>query len=266
VRSITEAEIEWQRFVAPGIRMGHVGRQIVVDWRGGGRLVASADGRDHVFSPDAGADAEKLAKFRATGLLACRRYLEGNVSLHGSAVRLASGGALVLVGDSGAGKSTTAMALVEQEGAAFLADDIVPLDWRDEIPLVSPVDDAFWLDPAALGWLGVARTSTEKLQHPPRARATGPERLLAIVELTFDDQALDPTIEPIVGQEAFLVISRAHVCYSTGQPNTVIRDLSLRARTAVSAPLLRLRRRRSFDDLASAATTLAGLPLRTAEP
>jgi hypothetical protein len=52
-------------------------------------------------------------------------HLQGVVCLHGSAIAIQDQ-AILLLGDSGAGKSTTAAAL-SQRGFAILSDDIVPL-------------------------------------------------------------------------------------------------------------------------------------------
>jgi hypothetical protein len=262
VKSVRDDAIEWQGFVAPGVRTGLAPPYVVVEWRGVGRLIASGDGGDAHFAPEAGVDEGELAKFRATSLLACRRYLEGKVSLHGSAICLPSGGCIALVGDSGAGKSTTAMALVEARGAAFLADDVVPLDWVDEKPWVSPVADGLWLDAASLSGLGMTddmagRRANDKRRRTPRAHASAAAPLRAIVEAVFDEAATRPALEPLVGQDTFLVLSRVHVCYSMPHTISTVRDLALRARTAATVPLYRLRRRRSFADLPSSAELLA---------
>ena len=91
-----------------GVQMGRAGAQIVVDWRGIGGL-SSLSGGEGTFMPVPGADVALLEKFCATSLLACRRYLAGALSLHGSAVALPTG-AIVFVSDCDAGKSTTGMA------------------------------------------------------------------------------------------------------------------------------------------------------------
>ncbi|TXD35419.1 hypothetical protein FRC98_16525 [Lujinxingia vulgaris] len=49
------------------------------------------------------------------------------VALHGSALRLPDGDTIAIIGDSGAGKSTTALGLVRR-GATLLADDLVLVD------------------------------------------------------------------------------------------------------------------------------------------
>ncbi|RVU42245.1 hypothetical protein EA187_16795 [Lujinxingia sediminis] len=49
------------------------------------------------------------------------------VALHGSALRCPGGDTIAIIGDSGAGKSTTALGLVRR-GATLLADDLVLID------------------------------------------------------------------------------------------------------------------------------------------
>jgi hypothetical protein len=171
---------------------------------------------------------------------------------------LLSSAVVVLVGDSGAGKSTTAMALVERDGASFLADDIVPIDWRGATPVVPPMSDSFWLAGDASAWLGVEhQVAGKKRPHPPRRRAVKPERLSAIVHLSFDDSIEGIQIEPVGGQEKFLILSHAHVCYSTADEDEPLRNLAARARLAASTRVLRLRRPRSLDLLATTGRALA---------
>ena len=52
----------------------------------------------------------------------------GLLALHGSAVRSAQGQAVVFIGGSGAGKSTSAYELARMPGAALMADDLVLVD------------------------------------------------------------------------------------------------------------------------------------------
>ncbi len=241
--------IDWFPFQPrEGVRMGRRGSHLAIEWDGIGRLIATPSGADAHFTPAEGVDASVLAKFRATSLLACQRYLAGALSLHGSAVRLASG-AVVLVGDNGAGKSTAAMALVAYGDAAFMADDIVPIDWVGGVPVVTPVEDALWLMGDASASFGLEPPSGEKGPYVPRSRAGAPERLAAIVHLTFDESVDGLAFEPLLGQETFLVLSQAQVCYSSGGDQETLSQLSTRAHLADAVPVVRLRRRRSLDAL-----------------
>jgi len=252
---VSGAEVEWLSSPDNGVRLGRTGEGPVVEWAGIGRLVVSRSG-EHTFRPGTDVDAEALRKFRATDLLACQRYLGGHPSLHGSAVAWACG-AVALVGESGAGKSTTAMALVERTGAAFIADDIVPLEASDEQIVIGPVDDCFWLEADACAWFGVAGASSRKTPVVPRVREQGPSLLRSIVQLVFDEGAREPELTRITGQEAFVVLSRSQVSFSFGLADAVVRDLEDRSRLAASISILRLRRRRSMDALDAVANLLA---------
>jgi hypothetical protein len=234
-----------------GVRMGRIGKQIVVEWRGIGRFHWSGSDSDGTFVAAAGADGDALKKFQATSLLACRRYLAGALSLHGSAVSLGDG-AVVFLGDCNAGKSTTAMALVERHGGGFLADDVVPIDWHGNAPVVCPVDDSFWLAGDASSWFGMKATAAHKCPYPPRERAAAAERLRVIVHLIFDESVGRPQLRPVTGDDAFIVLSEGHVCYSTGADEDALRNLASRARLAQATAIYRLRRSRSLDALGPA--------------
>jgi ABC-type dipeptide/oligopeptide/nickel transport system ATPase component len=209
-----------------------------------GRLVASPDGIDPTFEPVPGVDPEMLAKFRATDLLACTRYLAGGISLHASAVAW-PGAALALVGESGAGKSTTAMGLVERRGAAFLADDIVSLRLApDSNPLAEPVEDSFWLEGRACSWFGVPERAEAKQPCRPRKRATEAVPLTAVVHLAFDDSEEGVRLDALSGHDRFLVWTRAHVSFAFQRPERVLDDFNKRASLSEAVPLFDLRRPR----------------------
>src|ERR1017187_6947750 len=94
-----EARIDWlPSALRDGVRIGRAGAPVVVEWRGIGSFLGSPSAKTGTFIAAAGTDAAMIDKFKATSLLACRRYLAGNLSLHASAVALPVG-AIVLVGD-----------------------------------------------------------------------------------------------------------------------------------------------------------------------
>jgi predicted ATPase len=163
---------------------------------------------------------------------------------------------MVLVGEAGAGKSTTAMALVERTGATFLADDIVPVDWQNGIALVPPIDDHFWLTADSAAWFGLQVSPGRKLPHAPRERATSAEALRAVVHLAFDRGGGSVSWEELKGQEKFMVLSRAQVCYSTFEEDDTLRNLEARALLAASVPVFRLRRPRDMAGLTTIAKAL----------
>ncbi len=238
-----------------GVRIGRRGRQVVVEWERIGRFVSSTSGREGTFWADKNANVATLEKFRATGLMACRRYLDGRLSLHGSAVGL-PGGAVALVGESGVGKSTTAMALVEENGAKFMADDVVPIDWDEVGPVVSPVEDSFWLARDASVWFGLSAPLGEKRACAPRERSPKQERLNAIVYLVFDDDVHHADLQPVTGADAFVLLNGTQVGFSIGSDEETLRNFAIRARLASTARVFRLRRPRTLDCLRMAARLL----------
>jgi hypothetical protein len=251
--------IDWHSpDILDGVRIGRAGARIVVEWARFGRLLWT-EGEQMTFLPVPDVPAAQLEKFRATTLLACVRYLERKISLHGSAVQLAFG-ALALIGESGAGKSTTAMMLVENCGGKFLADDLVPVDWRSSVALIPPVNDSLWLNEDAVKWFGRRSTLAVKDAHPPRARAAVAEPLAAIVQLAFDDTLESSAlIEPMNGREKFMLLCSAHPCYFTGDGDDAVWTFDARARLAEAIPFFRLRRRRSLQTLPVSTDLLSGL-------
>jgi len=238
------------------LRIGRTSSAIVIEWRGIGRLSAPLAGGSPTFVPEEPVRPDLLKKFQATELLACRRYLAGRASLHGSAVAL-GGQALVLVGASGAGKSTTAMALVEHSGASFLADDIVPIDWVGTIAHAPPVDDALWLTSEAREHFRISDAAGAKRACPPRARGLGPAPVRAIVLLEFDDAASTPRLVAMTGHDTFVALSQAHVSFSLGDNEGVLRDFETRTRLAAALPLLRLVRRKAIGGINAAVNVLS---------
>jgi len=229
-----------------GVRVVRVDGQVVVEWPGIGRLVASPSAEPARFVPSASLAPDLLRKFRATDLLACQRYLSGRISLHGSSVSFASD-CVALVGQSGSGKSTTAMELVERAGASFVADDIVPVDWELGTAIVNPVDDTFWLSEDSRRLFDSELVELGKRACSPRSRATQPGRLRAIIELGFEPGSTRVGLHQLEGQDAFLAVSHAHVCFRSGGDDEDTYNFESRARLCRAVPIFRLVRPHSLD-------------------
>jgi hypothetical protein len=114
---------------------------------------------------------------------------------------------------------------------------------------VPPVNDSFWLTAEASGWFGRESTYEGKRSHAPRARASASTPLSAMVELVFDESIDVVDLRELSGQEAFLLLSKAHICYPTGSGAEAVRDLESRARLGGAVPAFRLRRPRRLDML-----------------
>lgn len=103
--------------------------------------------------------AEALIALPLTGpVMALWLHLKGSLVLHASAVEW-KGGAFALVGDKGAGKSTTAAALLGR-GAKLISDDLLRVLWNDSGPVCA----------ASFGQLKLSNSASE-IFSPPQAEA-----------------------------------------------------------------------------------------------
>lgn len=77
------------------------------------------------------------------GLILMQREI---LPMHGSALYMQHMG-IIITGDSGAGKSTTAAAFMKQ-GARLLSDDVIPVHWKETAPLIFPAypQQKMWLN------------------------------------------------------------------------------------------------------------------------
>jgi hypothetical protein len=95
------------------------------------------EGKKIIVSPIVGSEEDKIRLYilgTCMGAILIQRKL---LPLHGSAVAI-NGKAYAFIGDSGAGKSTIATALIK-EGYKLLSDDIIPVFLsKDNIPYVIP--------------------------------------------------------------------------------------------------------------------------------
>jgi hypothetical protein len=95
------------------------------------------NGKEIIVSAAKGAEEDHIRLYllgTCMGAILMQRRI---LPLHGSAVAI-NGKAYAIVGDSGAGKSTTASALL-QRGYELISDDVIPVAFTmDDIPVVTP--------------------------------------------------------------------------------------------------------------------------------
>lgn len=135
---------------------------------------------------------------------------EDVLALHGSAVGI-NGSAHVILGQSGAGKSTTALACVAQ-GAALLSDDMVLVNvtkrqvypaaptlrlWHPPAPGVEVIEDALISPASEKRWYKVATSSQGQM---PLARVVMLER--------SSEASVYGELEQLKGMEAMLALLR----------------------------------------------------------
>lgn len=196
VTIIWERESEWRELAVPfATADARERRPLVGETSSGALCVAWEREVQFVIPPDNAriivvCRPSKLAFVPAAligvgmGLLLHRR---GVLCLHGAALHI-NGRTIALLGESGAGKSTTSAALITR-GASALSDDLVALRPRDGGFVVEPGSVGFRLDEPATKKILGADTSLARLPwvdkllwdaSPTRPHGTQAQRLDAI--------------------------------------------------------------------------------------
>lgn len=138
-------------------RMGRQGSVVVAEWPGIARLTCAPDGSSSQLNPLPAAPAGAVEKLRGLTRVLIGE-LAGGLGVHGAAVALDSR-ALLLLGKSGAGKSTTAAALCTTHEGLLLADDATLLEERHGVVEVVPSESKHYLNRASRDAVGVPEES-----------------------------------------------------------------------------------------------------------
>lgn len=186
----------------PGFRQGTERGAIVAEWAG--IATYRSDRSPRLVRAD-GADEARFLKIAAGAARAIDRRLEGRWSLHASAVGM-SGAGVLLLGASGAGKSTMASALVEMGGTLF-ADDVAFVDDVEGRLCLSPSERQHWL----------AHGDGPKSAIPAQSCADGAMSLAMAIELTWDATSTRVALEPLRGVAAMEAVSRSVFCLQSGR-------------------------------------------------
>jgi len=186
------------------------------------RYLAS-DGRALTIAPELGADAREIDRFALSTPLAALCLQRGLPALHAATV-VGPAGAVVLCGDSAAGKSTLAAALMLR-GWSVLADDLTPIGIGAEgacvaqptashLTLWPDALDALRIDPPDRGQTGPTRWSPRhlsgcaapivavwilRLETAAELRAQevrGAEKLLALSEAAYNSKITTALLPP----------------------------------------------------------------------
>ena len=136
-------------------------------------------------------------------------HLAGRPCLHGSAVRLADGRAVAVVGPSGSGKSTLAARLCDR-GATLLCDDALALEVTPDGIVVHPAYASVRL------WPDSAHAIAGGEDLPPAAPHTDKRRLARLgafeparlQTLWLVEPAVDLASEDVAAQEAISLLAR----------------------------------------------------------
>ena len=226
------SEVAWQRTIAhedKTFRWGRIGLDYVGEWLGLLllRLDANGEMKTVMGAPDASqATFEKITHGEGA---AFARFIRGKVSLHASAVEI-DGAAMVLVGESGAGKSTVAFWLCASHGAALLADDIAGLDLAGDRVFVDPLERALWLDDGD----GAKRPRAMRVAE----RSVG---IGGLVHMGFNDRLSEPELRVLRGASSVKRVLDAALRFDVGS-TTWTSEFEVSTALAASAPVWDLER------------------------
>jgi hypothetical protein len=185
-------------------------------------------------------------------VIAILLQLRGLLVLHGSAVDV-EGRAALFLGDTGAGKSTTAAALV-RAGASLLVDDVVAIDQAGASPRVLPGAPYLRLMPESLLALGEDPTQLPRLRldHEKRLQehhgsaGESPVSLGAVYVLGVGPAV---EVEPIAPADALAELLRHSYCADLLPRRGLAEHFSRCAALAAAAPVRRLGRPQALGRL-----------------
>ncbi|HMB40563.1 MAG TPA: hypothetical protein VKM37_01215 [Balneolaceae bacterium] len=174
----------------------------------------AANGKSICFSPDAAATDESIELYMNGSVFGAILHQRGILPIHGSSLVYKERG-IMLCGHSGAGKSSLTSAMCLSGQATFLTDDVTPILFYDEKPLVMPKSDRVKL------WEDSLEQLSEKKEELKRIRpldekyylqldkpTTDPHPLHQVVILSVDEKINAPKIEDMTGAQAFSVLQK----------------------------------------------------------
>lgn len=198
------------------------------------------DGRQITVDPAPGASEAAVARFAMMTPLAALWYQRGQLALHAAAgLPPTGGGAILLAGDSGAGKSSLLAALLQQ-GWTMLADDLAVVEVAgDGAPVVRPTPAPLRLWPDAQQEVGALPEEAGISGVSPQSRP-----ISAIYWLTVHNGSRLET-ETLTGAARFRALGS--LLYNSRIADALLDKaayLSCASRLAQTVPVIRLRRPR----------------------
>jgi len=227
-------------------RVGRKGEALIADWPGVARLTCGPEGARPRFVAAPNVDRAFVAKLRDGAVRALLGDLAGGLGLHASAVAL-GGRAMLLLGQSGAGKSTAAAELCLHHGATLLADDVAMLEVSSAGVRVLPTERQHHLTRTSCGHLGVSsrRVAGDKIAVPAKRRggARSGYPLGVVAVLRFDDRRSGPQVRRIRGAEGVKALVQAVIRFdvSASRPRE-LDQLAALHRTSIMVEATRPRR------------------------
>lgn len=188
-------------------RLGFRGEHVIAEWGACAWLLATRDGRKLSFETDGTVDSFTQKKLEAGSCAALLRRLAKKLTVHGASAEHA-GRAVLVLGESGQGKSTAIASLCARHGHRLVADDLtwVDIDPSTREATVVPSESAHFLTQSSCEALGLTVLEghdfwDEETKCGVGAEsASAPSKLVAVVTLAFAEG--EPRLVPLDKLEA----------------------------------------------------------------
>lgn len=236
-------------------RIGRRDGSLVAEWPGIAQATCAADGTGVRVTPSQGASPEAVAKLRGV-LRVFVGELQGGLGVHAAAVGLGSRGVLLL-GKSGAGKSTAAASLCLRHGGRLLADDAALLRERAGVIELAPSEGAHYLSREAGQALGIwsehgGPPGTWKESVPAPACATDSCPVALVVSLELDAGSSAVVCRRLTGASAVLRMLGSMFRFNPSDAAARRRELDRVMRLYEQATFVEARRSRAHPDVVPA--------------
>jgi hypothetical protein len=173
-------------------RLGFRGDYVIAEWGACAWLVATRDGQKLSFETDGTVDDFTRRKLEAGSCAALLRRLARKLTVHGASAER-EGRALLVLGESGQGKSTAIASLCARHGHRLVADDLtwVDVDPSSREATVVPSEAAHFLTRSSCEALGLTVLDGHDFWDDETKCGVGatpapaPAKLVAVVTLGF---------------------------------------------------------------------------------
>lgn len=220
-------------------RIGRRGDTRIAEWDGTLLLEVGPDGAVRIEADESLA----TAKLRTGAVPALVGHLTGHLHWHAAACTWARGGAIVVLGDAGAGKSTLVAGLCAETGASFLADDVASLEPVANGWEVQRREKNHAMRPDMALEIFGHEGANKALFSPERTRRRAPLGLAVSLE-TGSELAL----QEMHGRQKVQLLTRNLVRFALDDAARLQRDLDVVLRIASEVPMYSLVRPRPFSD------------------
>ena len=216
----------------------------------------SADGCSVLGWPAPGVTSPTVEHLYLNQVLPLALSRQGKLVLHGSAVDIGGQG-VAFLGESGRGKSTLAASFAT-EGAPFLTDDGLLLEWLDGRPMIIPSHPSIRLwDDTQVALASPSMTLAPAVSFTAKARfLAGPgiafcDEVLPLRRVFFlgEGNAIAPAIEPLRPAQALIELVKHSFLLDIEAPDRLTRQFDDLARLAESSVYFRLDYPRRYDAL-----------------